>query len=52
MASLDFSLAPFKGIEVYGEIAIDDVSFGSTEAGARGKPTALAYGGGSRYARI
>ena len=50
MASLDFSLAPFKGIEAYGEIAIDDVSFGSTEAGARGKPTALAYGGGLRYA--
>ncbi|HDP77504.1 MAG TPA: hypothetical protein ENN47_04815 [Mesotoga infera] len=50
MASLDFSLVPFKGVEVYGEIAIDDVSFGSTEAGARGKPTALAYGGGLRYA--
>lgn len=49
MASIDLSLVPFKGVEVYGEFVSDDVAFGGTEAGARGKPTALAYGGGLRY---
>ena len=49
MASLDFSLVPVRGVELYGEIAIDDVAFGATEAGARGKPTAMAYGAGVRY---
>ncbi|HON27562.1 MAG TPA: capsule assembly Wzi family protein [Mesotoga infera] len=49
MASVDFSVVPFKGVELYGELVSDDVAFGATEAGARGKPTALAYGGGIRY---
>ncbi|OAA31344.1 hypothetical protein AT15_07555 [Kosmotoga arenicorallina S304] len=48
MMSLDFSLVPFKGFQIYGEFAMDDYS-GPTEAGARGKPAAMAYGLGAEY---
>jgi len=48
MMSLDFSLVPFKGFQIYGEFTMDDYS-APTEAGARGKPSAMAYGLGAEY---
>ncbi|AKI98253.1 hypothetical protein IX53_04200 [Kosmotoga pacifica] len=48
MMSIDFSIVPAKGLQIYGEFTMDDFA-GPTEAGARGKPNAMAYGLGIEY---
>ncbi len=49
MLSVDFSVVPFNGLNIYGEFTLDDYA-GPTEPSKKGKPKAYAYGGGIEYA--
>jgi hypothetical protein len=51
MFAIDGELVPFKGIKIYGELAMDDFVVPLTEAGAESyKPTAFAWGYGIKSA--
>ncbi len=47
MLNLNASLVPLKGLEVFGELTIDD--FQGTDEGVTGKPSQYAWQGGGRY---